>query len=119
MTRATDRMPLSELRFFAIVLNIQQQTGGNLAETLGNLSRVLRERKKMADKVKAMSSEATSTAMIIGSLPFILGIILYLVNHEYIELLYITDGGNIMLVIGAILLFSGGMIMRGMINFKV
>ena len=119
MKRATDRMPISELRFFAIVLNIQQQTGGNLAETLGNLSRVLRERKKMGDKVKAMSSEARSTAMIIGSLPFILGLILYFVNPEYILLLFNTDGGNIMLGIGFGLLFTGAMVMRAMINFKV
>ena len=68
LERAIDRMPTPELKFFAIVLNINAQTGGNLAETLGNLSNVLRGRKQMVDTIKTKSSEAKSTAMIIGSL---------------------------------------------------
>ena len=64
-----ERMPTPELRFFTIVLTIQSKTGGNLAEALGNLSAVLRARKLMREKIKALSSEATASAFIIGSLP--------------------------------------------------
>ena len=72
LERSCRRMPTADMKFFAIVLNLQQQTGGNLAETLAGLSDVLRQRKKMADKVRAMSSEARMTAMIIGSMPFLI-----------------------------------------------
>lgn len=84
LDKAHERMPTPDPKFFAIVLSIQQQTGGNLAETLTNLSTVLRDRKQMANKVKAITSEARATAMIIGSLPFCIGGMLYLIEPEYI-----------------------------------
>jgi tight adherence protein B len=77
LEKAVERMPVSDLRFFAVVLVLQQKTGGNLAEALSNLSGILRARKKMVEKVKAMSSEARMTASIIGSLPFILSGLIY------------------------------------------
>ena len=64
-----ESMPTSEVSFFAIVMTIQQKSGGNLSEALGNLSGVLRDRKRLQGKIKAMSSEAKASAMIIGSLP--------------------------------------------------
>lgn len=119
LERAIERMPTPEMKFFAIVMSIQRQTGGNLAETLGNLSRVLRDRKKMADKVKALSSEATATAMIIGSLPFIMTGLLFLTSPEYIIELFVNDLGHIMLLGSFVMMGIGTFIMKQMINFEI
>jgi len=119
LMRALDRMPTPELKFFSIVLGIQQQTGGNLAETLGNLSRVLRDRKKMADKVRAMSSEARSTAAIIGSLPFVMIGLLFLTSPEYIIWLFIDPMGHWMIGAGITLMLIGILIMKKMIDFQM
>lgn len=119
MRRGLERFPTPEYRFFAIVLQIQQQTGGNLAETLAGLSNVLRERKKMRDKVKALSSEARSSAMIIGSLPFMVAGLVYLMNPDYISLLFTERLGNIMLVGGLLWMALGVAIMTKMVNFKI
>ena len=118
LQRMYDRMPLSEVNFFNIVLIIQQRTGGNLSEALGNLSSVLRARKLLKEKVKALSSEATASAMIIGSLPFIVMILVYMVRPEYMTLLFITRQGQLILLAAGIMMSSGIFIMRSMINFK-
>ena len=112
-----DRVPVAESNFFAIVIGIQSKSGGNLSETLGNLSRVLRERKKMKGKIQAMSQEAKASAGIIASLPFIVGLLTYLSSPQYIELLWITNVGKIALVIGGIWMVMGCLVMRKMINF--
>ncbi len=119
VARAIERMPTPELRFFAIVMNIQQQTGGNLAETLSNLSKVLRDRKKMRDKVTAVSSEAKWTSIIIGSLPFIVCGVLVLTNPSYILLLFTDTWGHIMIAGGLVLMATGGLIMKKMVNFEI
>jgi tight adherence protein B len=117
--RIVERVPLPEASFFAIVINIQQKAGGNLSEALTNLSRVLRDRKKLKGKVQAVSSEAKASAAIIGSLPFIVGTLVWLISPRYIELLWLTSGGRV--VIGVCLgwMFVGVMVMRKMINFEV
>lgn len=119
LQRALTRMPTVEVKFFTIVLTIQQQTGGNLAETLSNLSSILRQRKKMQGKVQALSSEAKSSAMIIGSLPFLITGALLLVQPDYIAMLFNTEMGNIMLA--GILLWMGlGIaIMKKMVSFEI
>ncbi len=119
LQRALTRMPTVEVKFFTIVLTIQQQTGGNLAETLSNLSSILRQRKKMQGKVQALSSEAKSSAMIIGSLPFLIIGALFLVQPDYIAMLFNTEMGNIMLA--GILLWMGlGIaIMKKMVSFEI
>lgn len=119
LARAVERMPTPELKFFAIVLNINAQTGGNLAETLGNLSKVLRGRKEMADTIRIKSSEAKSTAMIIGSLPFCIGIMLYFMSPEYILLLFTDDMGNYFLYGAATLMTVGSLVMKMMCNLKM
>ena len=119
LERSIERMPTPEMKFFAIVMSIQKQTGGNLAETLSNLSRVLRDRKKMADKVKALSSEAKATAMIIGSLPFIMTGLLFLTSPEYIIELFVNELGQIMIVGSFALMGTGTFIMKQMISFDV
>lgn len=115
--RLYERMPLAEANFFAIVISIQQQSGGSLSEALGNLSKVLRERKKMRGKILAMSQEATASAGIIGSLPLIVMGLVYLTSPGYIMLLFTTDGGNMILGVSGFWMFLGVMVMRKMINF--
>jgi tight adherence protein B len=112
-----DRMPLPEANFFGIVITIQQKAGGNLSEALGNLSRVLRDRKKMKAKIQAMSMEAKASGMIIGSLPIAVAALVYLTSPDYIETLFITDLGRIMLVGCAVWMAIGVFVMKKMINF--
>jgi tight adherence protein B len=119
LRRALDRVPTSELKFFAIVLSIQRQTGGNLAETLRNLSEVLRERQKLVSTVRAASSEARASAMIIGCMPFFVAALMFLVNRSYISLLFTDPLGNILMVAGAIIMTTGVLIMKKMVSFEV
>ena len=119
LERAQEQMKTAEMQFFAIVLAIQSQTGGNLADTLQNLSNILRDRKKMADKVKALSSEAKSSAGIIGSLPFLMTALLYLVSPEYITPLFVDNLGQILIACGLAWMSIGVFIMKQMINFEV
>jgi tight adherence protein B len=115
--RLYDRMPVPEANFFGIVVAIQQKSGGNLSEALGNLSKVLRDRKKMAEKIQAMSMEAKASAAIIGSLPPIVMILVYLTTPAYISLLWTDPTGQLMLV-GCVMWMSiGVMVMKKMINF--
>ena len=99
--RLAVRMPVAEANFFAIVISLQSRSGGSLSEALGNLSRVLRERKKMAGKIKAMSSEAKASAGIIGSLPVVVTCLLYLSSPDYISLLFTTLIGKMVLAAAA------------------
>jgi tight adherence protein B len=115
--RLYERMPLPEANFFGIVIAIQQKSGGNLAEALGNLSKVLRDRKKMAEKIQAMSMEAKASAGIIGSLPPIVMFLVYLSTPGYISLLWTHPTGQLMLA-GCVLWMSMGIfVMKKMINF--
>jgi tight adherence protein B len=110
-------MPLPEANFFGIVIAIQQKAGGNLAEALGNLSRVLRDRKKMKAKIQAMSQEAKASAGIIGSLPLAVMALVYLSSPQYITLLWTEPLGRMMLAASAVWMFIGVMVMKKMINF--
>jgi tight adherence protein B len=114
-----ERVPLSEVNFFVVVIGVQSQSGGNLSEALGNLARVLRNRKKMKMKVKAMSSEAKASAGIIGSLPIIVAILVSLTTPSYLLPLIETDVGKICLGVAALLMFMGGFIMNRMVQFDV
>jgi tight adherence protein B len=119
LERSCRHMPTADMKFFAIVLNLQQQTGGNLAETLAGLSDVLRQRKKMADKVKAMSSEARMTATIIGSMPFLISGMIYLINPAYISLLWTDHTGQKIFYGGLAWMGTGVFIMKQMISFEI
>jgi tight adherence protein B len=115
--RLFDRMPLPEANFFGIVIAIQQKSGGNLSEALGNLSKVLRDRKKMSEKIQAMSMEAKASAGIIGSLPPIVMLLVYLTTPDYISLLWTHPTGQLMLC-GCVFWMSCGIfVMKKMINF--
>jgi tight adherence protein B len=115
--RLFERMPVPEANFFGIVIAIQQKSGGNLSEALGNLSKVLRDRKKMAEKIQAMSMEAKASAGIIGSLPPIVMLLVYLSTPEYISLLWTHPTGQLMLLGCAIWMSIGIFVMKRMINF--
>ncbi len=117
VARLPERIPLPEANFFAIVVAIQARTGGSLSEALSNLSKVLRDRKKMSGKIKAMSAEAKSSAGIIGSLPIIVGILVFFTSPDYIKLLFTTSTGNLVLAGAGLWMFIGIMVMRKMINF--
>jgi tight adherence protein B len=112
-----EEMPVPEANFFGIVVTIQQKSGGNLAEALGNLSRVLRDRKKMKAKIQAMSQEAKASASIIGALPIAVMTLVYITSPQYISLLWTEPFGRVMLAASAFWMFVGVMVMKKMINF--
>jgi tight adherence protein B len=114
-----DRMPTAEASFFAIVVAIQQKAGGNLSEALSNLSRVLRERKKMKGKIVAMSMEAKASAVIIAALPFLVALLTWISSPQYIELLWTTNVGKLALAGSACWMAMGIGVMKKMINFEV
>lgn len=118
MQRMYDRMPLPEVNFFSIVLVIQQKTGGNLSESLGNLSSVLRARKLMKEKVKALSAEAKASAMIIGALPIVVMAMVYFTRPDYISVLFEETVGHFILICCAVMMSMGIFIMHKMVNFK-
>jgi tight adherence protein B len=112
-----ERMHLPEANFFGIVVAIQSKSGGNLSEALGNLSRVLRDRKRMAAKIQAMSMEAKASAVIIAALPFAVMILVYITSPSYIELLWTTPMGRMMMAACVVWMLIGTMVMKKMINF--
>ena len=117
VTVLLDRVPLPEVNFLVVVITVQQQAGGNLSEALGNLAKVLRNRKKMKQKIKAMSSEAKASAGIIGSLPFVVGMLVSVVSPSYLVPLFTTTLGHIWLGVGVVMLGMGIFVMNRMIQF--
>lgn len=118
LDRMMERMPLPEVKFFAIVVAIQQQAGGNLSEALGNLSGVLRDRIRLHMKVRALSAEAKASAAVLAALPPIVTILVYLSSPKYISLLWTTKSGQFFVLIAGIWMTMGVLVMRKMINFK-
>ncbi|WP_406856166.1 type II secretion system F family protein [Alsobacter sp. KACC 23698] len=114
-----ERVPVQEANFFGIVIAVQQKSGGNLSEVLGNLSRVIRDRKKMRGKVSAMSMEAKVSGLIIGSLPIFVGFSVYATTPDYISLLWTTIHGRIFLAIAAAMMATGIFVMKKMISFDI
>jgi tight adherence protein B len=117
--RMMQTMPLPEVNFFSIVITIQSQAGGNLSEALGNLSRVLRDRKKMKAKVNALSMEAKASAVIIGALPFIVSLLVYLTSPQYMMVLFTDPRGHLIMMAAGIWMSIGVFVMRNMINFDI
>ena len=117
--RLPETMPCAEAGFFGIVIQIQSQAGGNLSEAIGNLSRVLRDRKKMKAKVQALSMEAKASAAIIGALPFIVAFLVYLSSPNYIMPLFTTSSGHMIIGFSLVWMSIGIFVMRKMMNFEV
>ncbi len=118
LKRMFERMPTPEVNFFAIVMTIQQKTGGNLSEALTNLSTVLRDRKRMQGKIRAMSSEAKAGAMIIGSLPPGVCSMIYFTTPDYMQPMFNTDIGKLMLMGCVVCMGTGILVMKKMVSFK-
>jgi len=116
---AAKRLDTAEFKFFVISLSVQRETGGNLAETLENLSDILRRRRQMRLKVKAMSSEAKASAYIIGSLPFVMFAILMVVNAKYVLQLFHDPRGIMMVGVGLVMLCIGVFVMAKMVKFEI
>lgn len=119
LEKLAKRVPVPEASFLATVITIQTKSGGNLSEAISNLSRVLRERKKMKGKIQAMSMEAKASAAIIASLPFIVAFMTYVSSPNYIELLWLTLTGKLVLAASAFWMMLGVVIMKKMINFDI
>lgn len=117
--KISENLPMPETNFLATVISIQQTSGGSLSEALGNLSKILRERRKMKAKIKAISSEAKASAGIIGSLPVVVGVLVYIISPDYIGRLFENSTGHLILGIGFMMMFTGCMVMRKMINFEI
>jgi tight adherence protein B len=113
------RIDAPELRFFIIALGVQRETGGNLAETLANLSDLLRRRKMMQQKVRAMSSEARASTMILGSLPFVVTGILMMTSPGYIRVLFTDPRGLMLIGLAVGMLCTGIGIMVKMAKFEI
>jgi len=118
LERLVQRVPLPEVKFLTIVVAIQQQAGGNLSEALGNLSSVIRDRFRMAMKVKALAGEAQASAMVLASLPPGVTMMIWITSPSYIMPLFNTQTGNIFIVVGLSWMMCGVLVMRKMINFK-
>lgn len=119
MWEVATRLETPEFKFFIISLSVQRETGGNLAETLENLSEVLRRRQQMQLKIKAMSSEAKASAYIIGSLPFVMMAILMLMNRDYVMTLFTDPRGLIVLGVGLTMILIGALVMAKMVRFEI
>ncbi|MEI8178299.1 type II secretion system F family protein [Aestuariivirga sp.] len=119
LERMFERMPLPEVSFLGIVISIQSKAGGNLSEALGNLSRLLRERKKMKGKIRSLSQEAKSSAAIIGVLPFFIAGALLFINPSYLQPLFASSAGHMILAGAGFWMLCGMLIMRSMINFDI
>ena len=119
LNRMYDRMPIPEVNFFRTVLLIQKQTGGNLSDALSNLSQILRDRKKLKGKIRALSSEARTSAAIIGSLPFIVAGMVYVVSPDYINVLFHDERGHYLIAASLVWMSFGVLTMRSLINFEI
>lgn len=113
------RVDRAEFNFLVISIAVQRETGGNLTEALENLSRILRQRAQMKLKVRALSSEARASAYILGALPFVMAVLIYLVNPEYVSKLFIDPRGHVLLGFGLGSIGCGVLVMGRMIRFEI
>jgi tight adherence protein B len=113
------RIGLPEFNFLVISLSVQKETGGNLAETLENLETILRRRQQMRLKIRAMASEATASALILGALPFVMAVLMFLVSRDYMTVLFTQPLGRLMMAGGVASLTVGGFVMRQMVKFEI
>lgn len=119
MQVSADRLNIAEFNFFTITLAIQRETGGNLAETLSNLSDVLRKRSQMKLKIKAMSSESKASAYIVGALPFLVFFMIFWINPSYIGAFFVDERLMVIGIGGLIWMGLGVFIMSRMVSFEI
>lgn len=119
LQETADRLGTPEFQFFIITIAIQRETGGNLAETLANLADVLRKRSQMKLKIKAMSSESKASAYIVGSLPFIVFGLIWVINGSYMQNFFVDPRLMIAGAGGVLWMAIGAFIMAKMVNFEI
>ncbi len=119
LNHLADRVDDADVRFFAVVLTVQQESGGNIAESLSNISSVLRKRRQFRLKVRSLSSEGRATAWIIGSIPFVILTILHFSAPEHLAPLITTSSGNIAAAVAFGMLITGVLIIWRIVNIKV
>jgi len=119
LQETADKLGTPEFQFFVITIAIQRETGGNLSETLANLANVLRMRGQMKLKIKAMSSESKASAYIIGSLPFIVFVMIWMINGTYMQTFFVDQRLMVAGCGGMVWMAIGGFIMAKMINFEI
>ena len=119
LQETADRLGTPEFQFFVITIAIQRETGGNLAETLSNLAEVLRKRGQMKLKIKAMSSESKASAYIVGSLPFIVFVMIWWISGDYMQNFFVDQRLIVAGVGGLVWMGIGGFIMAKMVNFEI
>lgn len=119
MTAMARRVASQDVDFLVIALLIQRETGGNLTELLENLAKTIRERIKLKGKVRTMSAEGRFSAILLASLPFILGVLLSLLNPSYMSVLWQTPTGHTILTTGMVLLVIGFVALSRITNIKV
>ena len=119
LQETADRLGTPEFQFFVITLAIQRETGGNLAETLSNLADVLRKRAQMKLKIRAMSSESKASAYIVGSLPFVVFTLVWIINPEYMGGFFTDQRLMVAGMGGLVWMGIGGFIMAKMVNFEI
>lgn len=119
LSRLCERIPEPDIRFFVVVLNVQQETGGNLAEVISNLSGIIRKRKQLRQKIKAMTSEARATGWVLGLLPIFIFGVLTVMSPSHLEPLYTTDAGFKVILGVFALLGTAFVVVKNMIEFEM
>lgn len=119
LVRLSQRIDEPDLNFFVVVLSVHQETGGSLAEVLTNLSTIIRKRRQLRLKIRALTSEGRATSYVLGSLPLVELAALQLIAPKYLVPLFITTPGNIILAVAITLIFAALWIVRSMVNIDI
>lgn len=119
LKRMAARLKIPDVDFFVVVLSVQQETGGSLTEVLSNLSNIIRKRKQLRAKIHAMTSEGRATAYILGAIPVLEFTVLYFMTPAYLEPLFTTFNGNILLGAAGILIIASQVVIRRMIDIDI
>ena len=119
LSHMADRVELMDVKFFVTSVNIQRETGGNLAEIIDSLGRLIRKRFELKKKVRALSADGRISAIVLISLPFGMALIFYFINPEYLMPLFTDPMGQQMLAGAAVMMILGGIVMKKMIAIKV
>ncbi len=119
LSHMADRVELMDVKFFVTSVNIQRETGGNLAEIIDSLGRLIRKRFELKKKVRALSADGRISAIVLMSLPFGMGLVFYFINPEYLMPLFTDPMGQQMLAGAVVMMILGGIVMKKMINIKV
>jgi tight adherence protein B len=113
------RVDCPDLRFFVVSVNIQRETGGNLSEIVGNTASLIRERFKLLGRVRILSAEGRLSAMVLLAMPFAIAFVIYLINPDYMSLLFTEPLGRMLIAANLVLMAIGTLCIRKMVNFRI